>query len=103
MADQSPIFTVVIDARTVSIRKVKPGGRGYAAAKKKSILRQRDAIEHFQHLKAAGKGFDGAFSFQILETAKTFAMLVLQAISQAVHANIDRVQVYDGSKDSTDA
>ncbi|HEX9788570.1 MAG TPA: hypothetical protein VGB09_11115 [Candidatus Binatia bacterium] len=98
----SPIFNVIIDSKGVTLRKIKPGRPGYSGAKKKVILRQRDAIELFQRLKAADNGLEGVFSFQFLDTAKTFAMLFLEMMEQEIEDNLDRVQTYDGTKDSSD-
>lgn len=102
MTSESPIFNVIIDSRGVTLRKVKPGHSGYARAAKKVILRRRDALELFQRLKAAGKDSKGVFSFQLLDTAKDFAMLFLEALEQGVQDNLDRVQAYDGKTDSSD-
>ena len=95
------MFNVIVDANGVTLRKIEPGRPGYRQAKKKMILRQRDVIERFQSLKAAGDSFDGIHSFQFLDTAKTFAMLLLEAIDQEVQDNLDRVQTYDGTTDSS--
>jgi len=99
--DTLPMFNVIIDSHSVTLRKIMPRRPGYRAAKKKMILRQRDAIEFFRRLKAAGKGFDGVYSFQFLDTAKTFAMLFLEAMEKEVQDNMDRVQAYDGTADSS--
>lgn len=96
------MFNVIVDSKTVTLRKINPGGRGYAAARKKLILRQRDAIELFQRLKSADDGLDGVFCFQFLDTAKVFAMLVLETVEQGVQDNLDRIQAYDGTKASSD-
>ena len=97
MTDNAPIFKVSIDAKGVALEKIKPGRPGYRKARKGLILRQRDAIELYQKLKAAGDRFDGSYSFQFLDTAKTFAMLRLVAMEHEIHDNLDRVQAYDGT------
>ena len=71
MTESAPIFTVTIDAKGVSLAKIEPGRPGYRKAGKDVILRQRDAIELYQKLKAAGDSFHGTHSFQFLDTAKT--------------------------------
>ncbi|MEK7435537.1 MAG: hypothetical protein AAB150_01485, partial [Pseudomonadota bacterium] len=63
--------------------------------------RQRDAIERYQKLKAAGDSFYGTHSFQFLDTARTFAMLRLRAMEHEIQDNLDRVQAYDGSVKSS--
>ena len=100
VTDSAPIFNVIINAKGVTLEKIKPGRRGYRKASKRVILRQRDAIERYQNLKAAGDGFDGIYSFQFLDTAKTFAMLRLEAMEQEIQDNLDRVQAYDGTSKS---
>lgn len=102
MTSTPPMFNVVIDSKRVTLRKIKPGRRGYPGARKKVILRRRDAIELFRRLKAADDGLDGVFSFQFLDTAKAFAMLFLKTAEQEVQDNLDRVQAYDGTADSSD-
>ena len=97
MTDNVPLFNVIIDAKGVTLRKIEPGRPGYRKASKNVILRQRDAIERYRNLKSAGDGFDGIYSFQFLDTAKTFAMLRLQAMENEIQDNLDRVQAYDGS------
>lgn len=97
MTDNSPIFKVTIDAKGVALEKIEPGQPGYRKAGKGVILRQRDAIELYQKLKAAGAGFEGSHSFQFLDTAKTFAMLRLRAMEHEIQDNLDQVQAYDGS------
>ncbi len=101
MTDSAPIFNVIIDAKGVILEKIKPGSPGYRKASKGVILRQRDAIERYRNLKAAGKGFNGIHSFQFLDTAKTFAMLRLEAMEHEVQDNLDRVQAYDGTAKSS--
>ncbi len=99
--DSAPIFSVTIDAKRVALRKIKPGRPGYRKARKKMILRQRDAIELHQRLKAARKGFDGVYNFLFLDTAKTFAMLRLRAMEHEILDNLDQVQAYDGTAKSS--
>jgi hypothetical protein len=96
VTDRTPIFNVIIDAKGVTLEKIEPGRPGYRKASKGVILRQRDAIERYQNLKAAGDSFHGTYSFQFLDTAKTFAMLRLRAIEHEIQDNLDRVQAYDG-------
>lgn len=97
MNDHSPIFSVIIDAKGVVLEKIKPGRPGYRKASKAAILRQRDAIELYRKMKAAGKAFHGRYSFRFLDSAKTFAMLRLQAMEHQIYDNLDRVQAYDGT------
>ena len=101
MTDSAPIFNVTIDAKGVVLEKIEPGRPGYRKASKATILRQRDAIERFQKLKAAGDSFFGTYSFQFLDTAKTFAMLRLRAMDHEIQDNLDRVQAYDGTAKSS--
>ena len=102
MTDKSPIFNVIIDAKGVALEKIEPGRPGYRKASKGVILRQRDAIELYQKLKAAGDSFQGTHSFQFLDTAKTFAMLRLRAMEHEIQDNLDRVQTYDGAAKASD-
>jgi len=102
VTDSAPIFNVIIDAKGVALKKIKPGRPGYRKASKSVILRQRDAIERYQKLKAAGNRPHGTYSFQFLDTAKTFAMLHLRAMDQEVQDNMDQVQAYDGTAKSSD-
>jgi hypothetical protein len=99
--DNAPIFSVIIDAKRVALRKIEPGRPGYGKARSSMVLRQRDAIELYQNIKAGGKGFDGAYHFQFLHTAKTFAMLRLEAMEHEVQDNLDEVQAYDGTGKSS--
>jgi hypothetical protein len=102
VTDNAPIYNVIIDAKGVALEKVEPGRPNYRKASKSVILRQRDAIERYQQLKAAGDGFYGTYSFQFLDTAKTFAMLSLRLMEHEIQDNLDRVQAYDGSARSSD-
>jgi len=102
VTDNAPIFNVIIAAKSVTLEKVKPGRPGYRKASKDAILRQRDAIERYQKLKAARDGFLGTHSFQFLDTAKTFAVLYLRALDQEIQDNLDRVLSYDGTEKSKD-
>ena len=97
MSNHDPIFTVTAGASGVILEKIKRKHPGYRKAKKGAILRQRDAIELFRKLKAARKGFHGTHAFIFLETARTFAMLQLQAMESEIQDNLDRVLAYDGS------
>ena len=99
--ETAPIFCVTIDAKRVALRKIAPGRPGYRKARSGMVLRQRDAIELYQKIKAGGKGFDGVYSFQFLHTAKTFAMLRLEAMEHAIQDNLDEVQAYDGTGKSS--
>ena len=101
MTKPAPIFNVIIDAKGVTLEKVEPGRPGYKKANKQMILRQRDAIERYQKLKAEGDSFQGVHSFQFLDTAKTFAMLRLRAMEHQIQDNLDRVQSYNGTTKST--
>ena len=95
MAERLPIFRVTISAHGVAVDRIDPGHSGYRKASKTMILRQRDAIEHFRNLKTAGKGYDGVHCFQFLDSARTFAMLRLQAMEHDVQKNLDRVLAFD--------
>ncbi|MBI2959051.1 MAG: hypothetical protein HYY28_01955 [Betaproteobacteria bacterium] len=97
MNDNAPIFSVTIDAKGVALARIEPGSRGYRKSRKKAIMRQRDALELHRKLKAVGKGHDGVYAFQFLDTARTFAMLHLQAIEHAIQDNMDRVLAYDAT------
>jgi hypothetical protein len=101
VTDSAPIFNVIIDAKGVTLEKIEPGRPGYRKASKGVILRQRDAIERYQNLKAAGDSFHGTYSFQFLDTAKTFAMLRLRAMEHETQDNLDQVQAYDGAAKSS--
>jgi len=94
---RAPIFEVVVDSKGVALAKVKRGRPDYRKARKKAILRQRDAIELFRKLKSARKGLNGSYAFHFLDTARTFAMLHLQAKEREIQENLDRVLAYDGS------
>lgn len=99
--ENTAIYSVTVNSMSVDLRKIEPGRPGYAKARKTVVLRQRDAIELYQRLKAGGKGFDGVYNFQFLDTAKTFALLRLESMEHAVQDNLDRVQAYDGSSKSS--
>ena len=92
-----PIFQVIIDSRGVVLERLKRKHAGYRKAKKTAVLRQRDAIELFRKLKNARRGFHGAYNFNFLETARTFAMLQLQARESEIQDNLDRILAYDGN------
>ena len=97
MTKYAPIFDVTVDAKGVTVNRIKGGRPGYRKALKRAIIRQRDAIELFRKLKTAGKGFNGSYAFHFLETARTFAMLGLQAKDREIQDNLDQVLAYDGS------
>ena len=97
MTDRAPIFKVVVDSKGVALEKIKRGRPGYRKTRKGAILRQRDAIELFRKLKTARKGLHGTYAFHFLETARTFAMLHLQAQEREIQDNLDRVLAYEGS------
>ena len=102
MSDKEPVFSVIINARGIALRRIKPGRPGYRKASKAMIIRQRDAIDLYQKIKTAGSRFDGRYSFRFLDTAKTFAMLRLLALEHAIQDNLDRIQAYDGTTKSSD-
>lgn len=97
MTDRKRIFKVIVDAKGVALVRVKRGRPGYRKAKKRAILRQRDAIELFRKLKKARKGIVGTYAFHFPETARAFAMLCLQTKLREVQDNLDQVLAYDGS------
>lgn len=97
MTDSNPIFNVIIEAKGVALEKIEPGHPGYRKASKGVITRQRDAIDLHQKLKATGDTSNGTYSFNLLDAAKTFAMLRLQEIERGIQENLDQVQTYDGS------
>jgi hypothetical protein len=101
MSDHGPIFQVTVDARGVVLEKLKRKHPGYRRARKRAVLRQRDAIELFRKLKSR-KALDGAYAFHFLETARTFAILRLQAQQGDLEANLDRVLAYDGGAKRSD-
>ena len=98
MSDKLPVYNVVIAGHRVDLRKIEPGGPGYRKAKKKVILRQRDAVERYQNLKKRGGDFDGVHSFQFLDSARTFALLSLGYAEQRIQENLDKVLGFDGSR-----
>jgi hypothetical protein len=97
MSNHDPIFKVIVDAKGVVLEKVERKRPDYRQTKKRAIIRQRDAIELFRRLKTDGKRFDGNYAFRFLETARTFAMLRLQAKESEIQDNLDRILAYDGS------
>ncbi len=97
MNNNAPIFSVTVDAKGVALEKIKPGQRRYSKASKKIILRQRDALELHRKLRASDKGTDGVYTFQFLDTARTFALLQLHAMDHAIQDNMDRVLAFDGN------
>ena len=90
------LFQVTVDADGVVLQKLKRKHAGYRKARKSAVLRQRDAIELFRKLKAR-KSFSGTYAFHFLETARTFALLRLQARQGELQDNLDRILAYDGS------
>jgi hypothetical protein len=96
--DKDPVFSVTIDAKGVALERIKPGRQGAGKTGKQVILRQRDALELHRKLKGAGKGFKGVYVFRFLDTARTFALLHLQAVEHAIHDNMDRVLSFDGTR-----
>lgn len=103
MSDRGPIFKVIVNSKGVALERIKRGRPGYRKAKKSAILRQRDAIELFRKLKASGKGVAGSYTFHFLDTARTFAMLQLQARQAAIQDNLDQILAFDGSKNRSAA
>ena len=97
MTAKDPIFKVTIDAKGVALDRIKRGGAGYRKAKKSAIMRQRDAIELFRKLHGSRKRFSGSYTFHFLDTARTFAMLCLQAKASEIQDNLNRVLTYDAS------
>ena len=102
VSDRKPIFKVIVNAKGVTLEKIKRGSPGYRKARARAILRQRDAIELFRKLKKAGKGVVGTYTFYFPETARTFALLRLQAKLREIQDNLDRVLAYDGSAKQSD-
>ena len=98
MSDHGPIFRVSVDAQGVVLEKLKRKHPGYRSARKRAVLRQRDAIELFRRLKGARKGFNGTYFFHFLDAARSFAILRLQAQQADLEKNLDRVLAYDGSR-----
>ena len=94
MKTKDPIYNVIVDQQGVRLERLAPGSAKYRKASKQVILRQRDAIERVQKLKAGGGRFEGVHSFQFLDTAKTFAMLTLRLKQLGVEDNLDRVQAF---------
>jgi hypothetical protein len=96
MTDKPVMINVTIDGLQASMRSIKPGKRGYEKARKNMILRERDAIALFNQLATQGQTLDGAYSFQSLDMAKTFAFLHLKSIEHQIATNLDLVQGYRG-------
>ena len=90
------LFKVIVDSKGVSLEKVRRGRPGFRQARKRAILRQRDAIELFQRTKKGRGVTAGTYSFHFLDTARTFALLQLQARQAALQENLDRVLTFDG-------
>jgi hypothetical protein len=102
MRDHGPIFQVTVDAQGVFLEKVKRKHPGYGSARKRAILRQRDAIELFRKRKGARKGFNGTYFFHFLDTARSFAILRLQAQQGELEENLNRVLAYAGGRKRSD-
>jgi hypothetical protein len=100
MSHKLPIYNVTIDGLGVTLERLKPGHGRWRKARKKAVLRQRDAIERFQALKKSGR-FDGVHSFQFLDSARTFALLRLGLLESRLQDSLDQVLAYDGSKKSS--
>lgn len=96
------LYNVTVNAGGVAIQKLAAASPGYAKAKEKMILRDRDAILRFNELNASRKRLTGSYSFQHLDSARTFAMLCLEDRQQRLADNIDRVLAYDGDGPSSD-
>jgi len=96
VSERGPIFKVIVDSKGVALEKIKRGRHGFRKARKSAILRQRDAIELFRKMRKSRKGVAGSYTFQFLDTARTFAMLQLQARQSALQDNLDRVLAYEG-------
>jgi len=92
----SRLFKVTVDAKGVSLETLKRGKRGFRQARKRAILRQRDAIELFQRIRKLRDAKAGSYTFHFLDTARTFALLQLQAKQAALQDNLDRILAYDG-------
>ena len=89
------IFKVTVDSKGVALEKLKRGRPGFRKARKRAILRQRDAIELFRRMKKSRAGRGGTYSFHFLDTARTFALLQLQARQAALQDTLDRILAYD--------
>ncbi len=96
MTESPLLYNVIIDASGVALKQVEPGRPGYRKAAKNVILRQRDAIERYQQLKADAADFHGTYSFRFLETAKTFALLRLRMMEGEIQNNLDRILAVGG-------
>lgn len=94
MTKKLPLFNVTVKASGVRIEKVLPANSDYAKASQNMILRHRDAIVHFKNKSASSRRFTGTYSFQHIDTARTFAMLYLERMQQDVEDNIDRILAY---------
>jgi hypothetical protein len=97
MADNKPIYRVTIGGKGTSgteIDRIAPGSKHHRKTDKASVLRHRDAIELFRKLKSDGKGFEGVYLFNFLDSARTFSVLYLQYVARSVQDNLDRVLQY---------
>jgi len=97
MMNHAPVFAVTVNSRGVVLERIKRKHAGYRKSRKEAVLRQRDAIELFRKRKTTRRGLDGKYTFLFLDTAKTFAVLCLQARESSIQDNLDRVLAYDGS------
>ena len=89
------IFKVTVDSKGVALEKLKRGRPGFREARKRAVLRQRDAIELFRRMKKSRVAKGGTYSFRFLDTARTFALLQLQARQAALQDNLDRILAYE--------
>lgn len=96
MSERGPVFRVTVAPQGVAVERVKRGRPGYRKARKSAILRQRDAIELFRKLRKSRSRAPASYTFQFLDTARTFALLQLQARQSALHDNLDRILAYEG-------
>lgn len=101
MNDKPVLFSVTIEGLRATLKRIEPGKRGYATASKKVIYRERDAIALYNDRTSEGAPLDGVYSFQSIDNAKTLAFLHLKSLQRVIAGNMDRVQVYDGSKASS--
>ena len=96
MSRGNPVFKVTVAPKGVAVEKVKRGRPGYRRARKSAILRQRDAIELFRKLRNSRSRAAASYTFCFLDTARTFALLQLQARQSALEDNLDRILAYEG-------
>ncbi|MBT8146301.1 MAG: hypothetical protein KJN90_05565 [Gammaproteobacteria bacterium] len=94
MARFDPIYTVTVEATEVSIEKLDPSEECYSKAFDNVILRERDAFEICRKNEESKTLQNGVYYFLTLENAKSFAMLQLKVVEQAIEDNLDRIQGY---------